>query len=163
MSMREVLVLVDALLQDPTYGLAAMVDSLEGAVPTKVRSEFNFVAWGLRTEVVRQTSKPNVMLRPGTWTPNARYVGTNQRDARCEIVIGFETFHNELEVIQNELALVATAVARVMDTLVAYSAAHGGTVYDIEDPMQFLFGQFAGVVSNGFLATITLLERSTHE
>jgi hypothetical protein len=146
MSMREVLVLVDALLQDPTYGLAAMVDSLEGAVPTKVRSEFNFVAWGLRTEVVRQTSKPNVMLRPGTWTPNARYVGTNQ-----------------LEVIQNELALVATAVARVMDTLVAYSAAHGGTVYDIEDPMQFLFGQFAGVVSNGFLATITLLERSTHE
>lgn len=163
MSMREVLGLVDALLKDPVDGLAAMVESLEGSVETPVRSEFNFVPWGLQTEVVRQSAIPNVMLRPGTWTPNARYNGTNQRDARCRVVIGYETFHSELAVIQNEVAVVSAAVARMFDAVVEFSVARGGTVYDVDDPMEFLFGQFAGVVSNGFLATITLLERSTHE
>lgn len=165
MSMRQVLDLTQEYFADPARGFAAKMDALEPLVDGVVRSEVTFLPWAMKSDALRPTTRANVMIRPGGWRPNARYVGTNQRDAECDVVVGYETFHSDLAAIQTELTLAATVVAQLMDELPGYAmeiigGVQRGTVYDVRDPMQFVFGQFEGATSSGFLATITLLERS---
>lgn len=165
MSQRDVLATTDALLRDPAAGLTAKVDALvvletDSLGDIGIRSDFNFVKWALRG-VANPSQSPNVMLRPRRWSPDQKLPGKPQRDARGEIEIGFETFGTDPAEIQENVTMVATGLAQCIDGLRDYSDAHGGTVLDVEDPLVFEFGEFAGPASAGFLARVRVLERSS--
>jgi hypothetical protein len=86
---------------------------------------------------------------------------TGHRDAFVDIEIGYEYFGGVLTQIQNNVAIVATALAQVLDQLRAYSDAHAGTIIEVDNSVRYDFGQFAGPTSHGFIATITVQERSS--
>lgn len=157
MSQQQILATVQALLEDATEGLAARTTAL-AAGDARIRSDFHFVPWQL-SDRPHPTQQPNVMLRPRQWQPGLRRL-TTIRDAQVAIEIGYEYFGTDAQAIQDNVTLVATALAQVLDGLRDYSDAHGGTVIDVLDPLTFAFGQFSGPTSNGFLCTVTLEERS---
>lgn len=159
MSQDQVLATARALFEDPALGLRAKVIALAAGNPA-ILTDFAFVRWAL-AGTMQAATKVNVMIRPGAWRPNPKNEGRPQRDATASIEIGLELFAADPDVIQNNVALMATAVAQVLDELVPYSHATGGTILDLEDPIEFLFGQFAGPTSHGFLARVTVFERST--
>lgn len=166
MSVFDVLRTVRDCLADDVVGLSAAVKALAGTGEIgadKIRTEFVFVAWKLSgaPNTTRATTTPNVMLRPMKWDPTLKRA--QLRDALVRIEIGIEWFDADAQVIQDNVSLGATALARVMDGLRDYSDAHGGTVIDVLDPMEFFFGDFEGPASSGFLARIQIQERSTHE
>jgi hypothetical protein len=158
-SMDEILTTADELLKDDALGLSARVLDL-AAGDASVRADFAFGKWAL-AGTMNDTRSPNLMLRPGTWSATAKRSDLGHRDARGQIVLGYEFFGADPLAIQRNVALLATAIAQVIDQLVDYSVATGGTIYEVEDPIDFAFGQFAGPTSNGLIATITVLERST--
>jgi ribosomal protein L18E len=163
MSMREVLATVDAALQDVTDGISVRMADL-AANDATLRSDFNFIKWAM-AGTLNPASTPNWMLRPRRWRPEtkvSRIVGdTSKRDAVVVVEIGYEFFGAELQVIQDNVAVAATALAQLLDGLREYSEANGGTILMVQDPIEFEFGQFAGPVSHGFIATVTIIERST--
>lgn len=160
MSQSEVIATTRALLEDATLGFKAKLAALAAGNPIAVSSEMRFVKWAL-AGTMQQATMANVMLRPGTWRPDAKNDGRPHRDAFASIEVGFETFAADPDVIQETAILAATALAQVLDGLVDYAQLNGGTIADIEDPIQFEFGQFVGPTSNGFLARVTLFERSS--
>ena len=158
MSMAELLGTVDGALKDPVVGIsakAALLAEENGAV----RIDVAFVKWAL-AGTMQDTRAPNVMLRPRRWLPTGNLYDTGMRDASAQIDIGYEYFGTDAIAIQDNVVAMATALAQVIDALRQYSDDHGGTIIEVADPILFEFGQFTGPVSNGFLATITLLERS---
>jgi hypothetical protein len=162
MSEHQVLATIDALLKDAGVGLKAKVDALVILLgpATTIRSDFNFVKWALRGRA-NPSQAPNVMLAPRRWTPDQKLPNKPQRDAWCEIEIGLETFGTDPAQIQDEVTIWATALAQCIDGLRAFSDANGGTVVDVDDPLSFQFGEFTGPASSGFLARVTVLERSS--
>jgi hypothetical protein len=82
-------------------------------------------------------------------------------DASVEIEIGYEYFGAESDDIQDNVTLASVAIAKVVDALRDFSDATQGTIVTVVDPISYDYGQFTGPTSHGFLATITLLERST--
>lgn len=164
MSVREVIATVRDCLRDDVVGLAPAVTALAGGAdkPERVRTDFNFVKWKLSGAVnLQPTTAPNVMLRPKKWTSDVKQA--NHRNGRVFIEVGFEYFDAETDVLQDNITIGAVALARAIDGLRAYSDAHGGTIIDVVDPIQYVFGEFEGPASSGFLATIELEERSVHE
>lgn len=159
MSQKQVLATVDGLLKDAVRGLTAKATALAAGDPT-ILTDFNFVRWALGG-TMQPATKPNVMSRPGSWTPQTRNDANPHRDAFAAIEIGYEFFGADPDAIQANVALVATALAQVIDELVQYSVDTGGTVVDVQEPIEFLFGQFAGPTSHGFLARVTVFERSS--
>lgn len=162
MSMRQVLDTVRGLLKDDIVGLKAKADALILADPPEsiVRTDFHFIRWAFST-LTNPTQKPNVIVRPGSWRGD-EMLGTGQRDAICIVEIGYEQFGTDPDEIEDGLALIAAALPRcVLDGLRAYSDAHGGTIVDVIDPIEVQFGEFAGAASSGFLARVTVLERSS--
>lgn len=156
--MEQVLATVDGALKDPVIGLAAAAAALANN-DDRIQTEFAFVQWSL-VGTMSDTRLPNVMLRPRRWLPATKRADIVQRDADVAIDIGYEFFGSDVSAIQDNIAIMATALAQVIDALRAYSDANDGTIIDVYDPVLYEFGQFAGPVSNGFLATITLAERS---
>lgn len=156
--MEQILFTVDGALQDPTLGLSARIAALKG-VDDRIRDDVQFKAWAM-AGTMTDTRAPNVMLRPRRWLATSKASDTGHRDADAQLDIGYEYFGGDPQHIQDNVALVATALVQVIDELRAYSDATGGTIIDVTDPVLFEFGQFAGPVSNGFLATLTLTERS---
>lgn len=163
MSWIRLLPLVSDLIKDPVLGLAAKVEALESIVPTKVRSDFNLISWALRGDL-RPTGKPNVMLRLGDADIEPDPVGMPQRDADVGLEIGFETFHSDLDVIQNEVSVYAGAVTWLMNDLRAFSDAQPVprkiVVVGIKGKMRVEPVLTQGGTFNGFLATLTIQERS---
>lgn len=166
MSALDVIATLRDCLQDDTVGLAAAVAGLapNASDPTRIRLDFNFVKWKLAGASVQQTTlTPNVMLRPRSWRPELKRA--NLRSSVVLIDVGMEWFDSETDVLQDNIVIGATALARVLDGLRDYSDAHGGTVIDVIDPINYVFGEFEfdGPVSSGFLATIQIEEQSAHE
>lgn len=160
MSMAEILTTVDAALRDGSVGLVARVTALAPA-DARILRAFAFVPWSLDNGGIRDARIPNVMLRPVRWLPEPKRQDTGHRDADAQVQVGYEYFGTVAADIQDNTAILATALAQVADALPDYVAAHGGTIYEVQDPIDYDFGQFAGPTSHGFLATITLKERST--
>jgi hypothetical protein len=159
MSQHQVLALLDDCLKDASVGLAARVAALAptSLKPTLIRTEFNFVPWKL-SGVMQRTNVPNAMTRPGQWHAKLKQAGG--RDALSVVQFGVEWFDADAITLQENVTITATALAQVLDGLRDYSDAHGGTVIDVLDPIDFQFGEFTGPTSSGFLATITIEERS---
>jgi hypothetical protein len=169
MSQRQVLTVLDALLQDAEQGLGITVDRLSSAMGAgaTLRSDFNFGTWAL-PGIAQPTTRGNVVLRPIAWRPMPLYAD-RIRDAECDIEISFETFAAEPNDITNEVLLVSLALTKVLDQLREYSdkmVASYGTVIDLTgDPPRYAFsyGEFAGPTSNGFVCRFSLNERSTSD
>lgn len=164
MSAREVIATLRACLADDVVGLSAAVTTLAGGAdkPERVRTDFNFVKWKLSGAATPQpTTAPNVMLRPKSWSADLKRA--QLRDGIARVEVGIEWFDAETDVLQDNITIGMTALARVVDGLRAYSDAHAGTVIDVVDPIEFIIGEFEGPASSGFLATIEIEERSTHE
>ena len=159
MSQAQVLETTRALFEDPALGLRAKVIALAAGDPA-ILTDFAFVKWAL-AGTMQAATKVNVMIRPGSWRPDVKNQGRPHRDAFAQFEVGLELFAADPDTIQANVALMATAVAQVIDELVEYSADTGGTIADVDDPIEFLFGQFATPTSHGFLARVTVFERST--
>ncbi len=130
-----------------------------GDVP-RIQTVFGYVPWALEGPL-KDTRAPNIMTRPRNWRPEVKKGDTAHRDAWVDIEIGYEYFGGVLADIQDNVAIVATALAQVLDQLRAYSDAHAGTIIEVDDSVRYDFGQFAGPTSHGFIATITVQERSS--
>jgi hypothetical protein len=165
MSTTQVIVTLLAALQDPVTGLRPRAQALaEAQVLTAVRFDYTFGKWA--NEGALQPAGPHVVtVAPRRWVVNQQITGRTDRDAQGTYAIVFECFATDPAEIQDTLTVHATAVAQVLDRLREYSDATGGTVIDIEDPMEFVLGEFpndGGVArACGFRCTITLTERST--
>lgn len=160
MSQREILATVNALLQDAALGMAARTAALAGESDRVIATDFRFVKWVLAGKM-QPATQPNLMTRPSRWLPDAKNDGRPHRDAGAQLEIGYEYFGADPDDIQENVTIAATALAQVLDQLPGYAQDNAGTVYDIEDPIDFQFGQFVGPASNGFLATVRVLERSS--
>jgi hypothetical protein len=163
MSIATVLDTVRDCLADETVGLSSQLSALASDAssdPTRIRLDFNVVKWKLGN-VAQTSTQPNVMLRPRRWDTQQKRAA--QRDGLVAIDVAVEWFEADTDVLQDNVTLAATALARVLDALRDYSDAHNGTVIDVLDPITFAFGEFEGPVSSGFVATIQIEERSTNE
>lgn len=163
MSVFDVIATLRDCLADDTAGLAARVAELAGEAedePGRIRMDFNFVKWKLGG-VPQTTTQPNVMLRPKTWRTQQKRAA--QRDGLVSLDVAIEWIDGDTDVLQDNITLGAVGLARVLDGLRDYSDAHDGTVIDVLDPIDFLFGEFDGAASSGFVATIQIEERSTSE
>lgn len=159
MSMQQVLDTIDGALRDPVIGLSAAVSALADG-DERIRADFAHGKWAL-AGTLNDSRSPNVMLRPRRWLAIAKRNDVGHRDAEAQVDIGYEFFGADVLQIQENIALVATALAQVLDALRQYSDDTGGTIIETVDPILFEFGQYQGPTSNGFLATITIIERST--
>ncbi|HVX39612.1 MAG TPA: hypothetical protein VHB25_08565 [Gemmatimonadaceae bacterium] len=153
MSVIDVRDLTSALLQDDALGLAATMERLGGASVA-----LNFVAWK-RAAMLQPTTAANVYVTPEGWQPEVRRQA-DVREAVMQLRIGYESFQADAELLEQELAIAATALAQVLDGLRAYSDAHGGTVVDVIDPLQYAFGQFPGGTSAGFTVILSIEEQA---
>lgn len=158
MSVPQLLTALNGVLADPVLGLTARTTALAAGDP-RIQTAFTYAAWALDGGM-RIATRPNVMVRPRLWMPATTRADGGHRDARGRFEIGYEFFGAVLADIQDNVAIVATALAQVLDSLREYSDLHGGTVIEIEDGTQFDFGQFTGPTSHGFIATVTIIERS---
>jgi hypothetical protein len=161
MSISQVIATVTACLEDPLVGLSARVAALadtEAEDPQRIRTEFASRKWKL-AGVMQPSGQPNVMVRPGRWS--ARLKQANHRDGVVLVEIGAEWFDANVDVLQENITIAAAALAQVLDGLRAYSDAHSGTVIDVLDPIEYVFGEFTGPASSGFTATTLIEERSS--
>lgn len=166
MSVHQVLGTTRDMLADDAAGLAAKVATLVAALratpfqpSSSILTNFNFTKWALRGSM-NPASAPNVMLRPARWLAVQKLANKPDRDGDVAIEIGYEIFGGDPDVIQDNVSIVATALAECLDGLRAYSDAHQGTVIQVLDPIEWRFGEFAGPTSAGFLALVTVQERS---
>lgn len=159
MSMQQLLDTVSGALQDDDVGMAVKLTALADG-DACVRSDLTFARWAL-TGSLNDARGPNMAVRPIAWSPDTKVSDQGHRDAAAQIEVSYEYFGSDLDTIQRNVALAATALAQVVDELRAYSDAHDGTIIEVVDPMGFTFGDYAGPTSHGFKATITLTERST--
>lgn len=162
MSVLDVIATVRDCLADELVGLSAKVGTLAGfaADPTAIRLDFHFVQWKLGG-VPQTATQPNVMLRPKRWLTGQKRAA--QRDGVVVLELAIEWFDADVDVLQDNITITSVALARVLDGLRDYSDAHGGTVIDVLDPIDYVYGEFEGPVSSGFVATIQIEERSSHE
>lgn len=162
MSARQVLETCDGLLADNALGFVATLAALIVADPPIA---------GVRSATSISRRRPQGQLKP-TSEPqlsiNLRASATSavqppqQRDGRVELNTRYECVIADEEILEQQVAYAAAALSKMfVENLRAYSDAHGGTVVEIEDPLSFTFGEFEGPVSAGFVASITILERSS--
>lgn len=161
MSARQVLDLVDDLLRDPAEGFVITLAALIAASPpeTAIRSTTNITRLRAR-EGIQPTTEPRLSahLRRAV----AETVQPLQRDGKVTIDIHYETFEANEEALEQQIAYASSALTKVMlDNLRGYSDAHGGTVVEIDDRIEFAFGVFDGPVSAGFIASVVITERSS--
>jgi hypothetical protein len=166
MSIRQVENTLIALLKDGSLGLAVTVERLAVQVLSPddadtVRSDFDFNRWTMPGQAVRPATRANVMTRPRRWRPGV--VMNGWREAVAQIDIGFESFKPEQSQQELQIAITATALAAVLDQAEAYSDANGGTILRVQNPLQYTFGYFESPTSAGFIATVTVDERSNTE
>lgn len=164
MSARQVLKTVDEMAADAAVGFVITLAALIAADPPPVG-----VALRSETEISRR--RPQGQMKPAT-SPQLSFNVTGatttavqppfQRDGRVRITARYEVTEADENNLEYQVAYAAAALSKMfVENLRAYSDAHGGTVVEIEDPIQFSFGQFEGPVADGFLAEITIIERST--
>jgi hypothetical protein len=160
MSARQVRLTTQALLKDPAQGLSQAVAALaaaEGA--TGLSYDFNFVRASLSGKML-PSGKPNIAVRARGWRPDQK-LRSPQRDSTVTLEIMAEFTGADPAQIEDQVEITAIAVAQVLDSLRAYSDAHGGTVLDVQDPISFDIGQFGGpTTTDGFVCSANILERS---
>ena len=159
MSIRQVLATTRALLEDPVLGFKAKTVALAAGDAT-ILTDLAFVKWSLQGTMQKATTV-NVMMRPVSWRPNPKNEGRPHRDGFFGLEVAVEMFSADPEIIENNVSLLAVALAQAIDELLPYSVANAGTIGDLEDPIDFQFGQFVGPTSHGFLCRFTGFERSS--
>lgn len=159
MSLRNVLDTLNAALQDSATGLAARAALEAGSA--NINTDYSFDAWLLSGELQPATG-PRVSFAPSGGGATLKLQSEGFRDGDWAIDIFYETFSADPIDIQDNIAVNATALLQVLDTLREYSDAHGGTIAQVREPVGFRFGSFAGISSaNGFTCTVTISERGT--
>lgn len=164
MSVVRLLSLVEDLVNDPALGLGAKVDAIETAVVTPVRSAFRLHLW-LFPEVT-PTDGPQVLLRFGDAAIAPDFVGEIVSDGRVQIELAFRTTHSDRKTLQNEVAVYADAARWMFNDLRTFAERQ-------PDPKKIIVVQLVGdflleplILANGtfhgFLATVTIQERSTY-
>jgi hypothetical protein len=164
MAFDQVLATLRGLLDDPDVGLGAKVAALDaeagrpaGTVPTA----FTWQPWTL-SGVLHPATAGNLVVRPRRLTSAQKPFAGSLRDGRHDLEVLFETTHHDPARLETILVAVSTALLQVLDGIEAYSRTHGGTIEQLEDPVEITFGSFDGpATTEGFLATFTALERST--
>jgi hypothetical protein len=179
MSMRQVLDTVDALLKDDALGLTATTIAFADGhpeivgMPGPLRADYNFVKWALPGQSMRPTQYAgNVMLAPVDAGDENNGPGGTISENVAIIEVGFETFGASTDDVQNQLMLTYVALRQMLFGtpqrmgLIEYaqqmvSGVRRGTIYEIANPVRFRFAQYESATSGGWLASITILERST--
>jgi hypothetical protein len=172
MSATQVLATLGAALADPDTGLAAKcaaVVAVLGApydavgaaeVDRYVRTDFTFGKWQLR-DALSPGNGPQVICS----TDRQRAVemaAASVRDADTDVRVDYEGVFGDADRIQDNLTVVWSALLQVIDGLVRFAQANGGTIVDVHDPITVEFGRFRNSPTHGgFSATFTLRERST--
>lgn len=160
MSARQVRKTVRALLEDPELGLKPALESLAASEGVDVVSDFNFVRGALSGKML-PSGAPNISVDARTWRPEQKVVKPN-RDSRVTVDIRAEFVSADPQQLEDQRDLTAIAVVKCLDGLREYSDANGGTILDVEDPYSVSIGEFGGpVVTEGFVCSFTLLERSS--
>lgn len=172
MSQRQVLSIVDAMLKDDTYGLAAKIDALALALPGAplgqpgpLSSQLTFYKGKLPG--IRPTNGGgNVMIRPARWVTNTRIADT-LREGSAPIEVGYETFSASDNDNVDQATLVATALVQCFDSLVEYGYVHrkdfGDCIKNVAEGIDFSFGDFEGPTSYGFICRATIQEVSSDD
>lgn len=171
MSARKVLTTVRAALEAPGTGLAARAAALalaegltSGAAPNRIRTDFAFVRWIL-TGQMQTATQPNVSVVPRGWGTELMLPNETHRDGDVPLQISYESFHSDPAEIEDNVTIVAAALAQVLDRLREFSDANAGTVLQVRVPVLFTFGPFAAhvgsVASSGFVCALTVHERGT--
>lgn len=161
MSARQVRKTAQALLKDPTVGLAQAIASLaisEGV--SELQTEFNYVRAKLSGKM-QPSGAPNIVVRANQWRPDQK-LRSPQRDALVSLEVMAEFFNSNPEALEDQMEITVIAVAQVLDGLREYSEANGGTVLDVLDPMTADVGVIGGpITTDGFSLKCTVQERST--
>jgi hypothetical protein len=164
-SARQVLTLADALMRDNAKGFVATLAALLLADPPAGGVQLRSA-----TDISRMTAAPSMakaaqprlaLTLRGAAANGAPQPGL-QRDGRVTLDARYETFEADAERRELQIAYAAAAFSRVIaENLRDYSDAHNGTVVEVNDPLSFTFGEFEGPASSGFIASISITERST--
>lgn len=159
MSLDQVRDTMRALLEDSTRGLRAKTIALAAGDPSII-TNFQF-AGGATAGRMKTATQVNVTLQSVGWRPDAKNDGRPHRDAFATIDTIVELFGVDPAALEDNVALLCTAFAQVVDELVAFSASTGGPIADVDDPIDYTIGEFPGpVTSYGFRARVTVFERS---
>jgi hypothetical protein len=164
MSVVRLLSLVEDLINDPALGLAAKVEAIEPTVRTPVRSAFRLYEWLLPE--VTPTDGPQVLLRFGDASIDPDFVGEIVSDGREQIEVAMRTAHSDKKTLQNEVAVYADAVRWMFNDLRTFSELQPDPkkIIVVAIAAPFVIEPLIGAngTFNGFLATVTIQERSTY-
>lgn len=152
-----------AMMQDAgANGMAARIAAIDGTVP----NDFVYNAWEPANEVLRDTTKPNVDVRAGSWRPEVG-AADPKRDGDMAIEVSFRYYGDETTVnVARVFGVVSRAMADLFRDLPAYSQARRANftgVMQVYDPLDYIFGRMAGVQRgrvNGFSLIARLKERT---
>lgn len=168
MSMRQVLDIVEALLQDETVGLRPLVERLAVSLPNAptgdpgpISADFTYFRGHLPG--LRPTNGGgNIMLRPQSGDAKNRLL-EGAREGVSRIEVGYETFGSPEDNV-NQATLVLTALRQCLDGLREFADANvarfGPSVVDVDETMEYNFGDFDGPTVYGFLARFPITEWS---
>lgn len=162
MSARQVLLTADGLLKDGAKGFVAEFTQLLIDAPPPagvlVQSATDVTRKRVRDRMPAAT-KPRLALT--LRSSAADLVQPGARDGGVGLSVRYETFEANEDNLEFQVAYAASALTKcLLDNLRDYSDAHQGTVVDVATPVTFQFGEFDGPVSAGFVATISITERS---
>jgi hypothetical protein len=163
MTMLRVLETSRAAFQDDDIGIAVQVAKLAAAGAPEIRADFDFGKWSVRPRL-NVAYAHAVVLRPGSGADETKVRQQGYRDSTQQIEIAVETFHADLDALQDAIAVLQAGVLLVLDELVDFSVARKDTVYEIVGPVVTRYGEFAGTTASGtsagFVTQVTLNERS---
>jgi hypothetical protein len=166
MAIHEILATLQGRLADPTTGIATKVPALVsglGLPAGRVATDFAYEAWMLVGRMQNAT-RSIFAFRARAYTAEQRVFIGNSRKAAARIDVAFECFAADPAQLQDTVAVVAQALLQTLDDLEPWSRTHAGTIALLQDPIEFQFGDFAGLegtpTSSGFIATLTLQEES---
>jgi hypothetical protein len=167
MSQSSLMALLDAFLADDVVGLAATVEKFAPLSPRamaigleKIRTDFRLIPY-VASGVQQPTAYPSVITQTVEYRPKAR--NANRRDAYLTVRITIEYSDAEDAVLLANRDVCADALGTMLtDYLVDYSAAHGGTVVEVLDPVSILEGDFQGATTSGLVATAQIQEQDTY-
>jgi hypothetical protein len=160
-SAREVLQTVDGLLADPAMGFVVTLAALIATDPPSVPIVSDTAISRRRPDgQLVNTTRPNLSVNLAG--AESTLVQPGQKDGRVQLRARYECFHADEETLELQLAYAAAAFSKMITEYVReYSDAHGGTIVEVADTIGFSFGEFDGPVSAGFIATFTVIERSS--
>lgn len=163
MTMLRVLETSRAAFQDDDIGIAVQVAKLAAAGAPEIRTDFDFGKWSVRPRL-NVAYAHTVVLRPGSGADEATAKQKGHRESTQQIEIAVETFHADLDLLQDAIVVLQAGMLLVLDELVDFSVARGDTIYEIVGAVVTRYGEFSGTTASGtsagFVTQVNLNERS---